>query len=145
MSDMESLRMDLLMFEAINGRVPTHEEGLQAVVKNPDPERLKHWRAWRAELPKDPWGHNYQYVVAAPGGDQPFGIYSFGPDGVSRSGGNDPDDRNTWGRQQLQQESVGRVMTWAGVAAAVVGMLSICVRFVVRHRQFRSSSFHSAE
>jgi len=49
-----------------------------------------------AEVPTDPWGAPYHYVAPSPDGRHPFGIYSRGRDRISRSGGNDPDDINTW-------------------------------------------------
>jgi type II secretion system protein G len=93
--DMSSLLTSLMVFENVNGRLPTAEEGLGALVANPDPARFPKWRKMLNELPRDPWGRPYQYVPHAPDGAG-HGIYSLGRDGISRSNGNDPDDLSTW-------------------------------------------------
>lgn len=68
-----------------NGRYPTTQEGLDALVKAPAGAA-----AWRGPymkkntVPKDPWGNDYKYTSP---GDQgrPYDIVSFGSDG--RTGG----------------------------------------------------------
>jgi hypothetical protein len=44
----------------------------------------------------DPWGRPYRVVALAGESDERLGFYSVGRDGVSASGGNDPDDINSW-------------------------------------------------
>lgn len=49
---------------------------------------------------RDPWENEYQIVERGQrglfGSDSAFHVYSFGADGKSESGGNDPDDINSW-------------------------------------------------
>ena len=34
----------------------------------------------KKQMPKDPWSHPYQYKLT-PDGEQPYDLYSWGPDG----------------------------------------------------------------
>lgn len=57
------------------GRCP---KDLQELIKSDDPR----WRGpylSKKELPKDPWGRDYQYKC--PGDHGPFDLYSLGPNG----------------------------------------------------------------
>ena len=60
------------------------------------PTKFRNWQKLVDQVPLDPWNHEYQYIVPAPNGIQPYGVYSFGKDGISNSNGNDPDDLNSW-------------------------------------------------
>lgn len=74
--------LDLYRLEV--GRYPTTEEGLRALVENPG--NVSNWSGpylRRGELPKDPWGNEYQYRY--PGQHGSFDIWSYGADG--REGG----------------------------------------------------------
>jgi general secretion pathway protein G len=77
---LENLRLDI-------GRLPTAEEGLGLLVKQPaDPTLAARWRGPYLDdvVPLDPWGNAYRY--STPGaGLQPFALYSLGSDG--RAGG----------------------------------------------------------
>ncbi len=66
---------------------PETEQGLNALVESPSKEKTE--TKWdgpyisKATLPKDPWGHDYQYEFPPTHGkdkDQPD-IWSLGPDG----------------------------------------------------------------
>jgi len=67
-------------FRLDNGRYPTTEEGLQALREKP--EGLDEWDGpyLPKPVPKDPWGHAYQYK--SPGEHGPYDLYSFGADGT---------------------------------------------------------------
>ena len=84
----ESFRLDNFSF-------PRGEEGLRALVAAPaglaTPERYREG-GYIKRLPKDPWGHDYQY--AAPGEHGAFDIYSFGADGRKGGEGKDADIGN---------------------------------------------------
>lgn len=85
---LDSYRLD-------NYRYPTTEQGLDALVMQPDVDPVpKKWRQYMEKIPKDPWENDYQYI--SPGDDgRPFDIYTFGADGVR--GGEDQDaDRSYW-------------------------------------------------
>lgn len=75
------------------GRLPTADEGLEALTKQPTDERARaRWRGPYLDeaLPADPWGNPYQYSI--PGRDgMPFALYSFGADGKAGGEGNDAD------------------------------------------------------
>ncbi|WP_147871953.1 type II secretion system protein GspG [Stieleria maiorica] len=45
----------------------------------------------------DPWGNEFQVALRQDAdGNRTYGVYSLGRDGESASGGNDPDDINSW-------------------------------------------------
>ena len=80
-----AFRSALDAFAVDNGRYPTTEQGLQALVSRPEsaPE-AKNWRGpyvYAVEIQKDPWGHPYRY--SSPGTLHPplCDLYSAGPDG----------------------------------------------------------------
>ena len=83
---MHGIAQALKMFKLDNGTYPTTEEGLQALIKNPDPEKYTSYAPngyfSNGILPKDPWGHPYIYVKT----DNKFNIISLGADG--KEGGN---------------------------------------------------------
>ncbi|MEO1924175.1 MAG: type II secretion system protein GspG, partial [Nautiliaceae bacterium] len=53
-------------FKIQEGAYPTTEEGLKALIKNPNPEKYKNYPRGgflgSKKLPKDPWGGEYIYV-----------------------------------------------------------------------------------
>lgn len=75
------------------GRLPTVDEGLQALVKAPaDGPAKSRWHGPYLDegVPLDPWGNAYQYSI--PGRDgMPFALYSLGADGKPGGEGNDAD------------------------------------------------------
>ncbi len=79
----------LLHYQIEQGRLPTMEQGLEALVRRPSlppvPESYPpEGYLSRREVPRDPWGNEYVYVV--PGRDgAPFEVLSYGADG--RPGG----------------------------------------------------------
>ena len=76
----ESLSSALDVFYLDNGRYPSTEEGLAALVNRPVDAA-----AWNgpylkgAAVPNDPWGHPYSY--RAPGEKAPYDLGSMGPAG----------------------------------------------------------------
>ncbi|ARN82211.1 type II secretion system major pseudopilin GspG [Methylocystis bryophila] len=81
---MENLASAVDLYYLDNGRYPSTEEGLGALVRRP-PSAV----AWNGPylktngVPKDPWGHEYLYRT--PGQTTPYDIGSLGPEG--REGG----------------------------------------------------------
>jgi general secretion pathway protein G len=63
---MKSLKDALDSFKVQEGSYPTTQEGLEALIHNPDPEKYKNYPQGgflgSKKLPKDPWGGNYIYV-----------------------------------------------------------------------------------
>ena len=77
------------------GRYPTAEEGLAALITRPTGIPEGRWqRAYLDphEIPQDPWGHSYAYRCPGIHNTNRYDLYSLGPDGVSKSGGEDADD-----------------------------------------------------
>jgi general secretion pathway protein G len=73
---LDTLRLDI-------GRYPSTEEGLEMLMNAPtDPEMRARWRGPYLEdaLPKDAWGHPFQYSYAGRG-NPPYALYSYGPEG----------------------------------------------------------------
>jgi len=90
---MKSLKNALDSFKVQEGRYPTTEEGLKALIKNPNPEKYKNYPnggfLGSDRLPKDPWGDNYIYVNE--GGK--IDIISLGADGKEGGSGENKDIR----------------------------------------------------
>jgi general secretion pathway protein G len=80
-ADVQAIKTQLQLYESMNGFFPTTEQGLQALVSQPqnDP-RPTRWYQLFKEMPKDPWGSDYIY--RSPGLKNPGGydLYSAGPD-----------------------------------------------------------------
>jgi len=80
-ADIQAIGTQLRLYESMNGFFPTTEQGLQALVTQPqnDP-RPTRWYQLFKELPKDPWGSDYLY--RDPGLKNPgsYDLYSAGPD-----------------------------------------------------------------
>lgn len=78
---MENLASSLEVFYLDNGRYPSSNEGLAALVKKPSD--LPNWSGpylKNNDIPVDPWGHPYSYK--APGQNGPFDMSSTGSDGT---------------------------------------------------------------
>ncbi len=90
--DIASLMQALKLYRLDNQRYPTTEQGLQALTLQPAtaPAPLN-WKAggYIERLPRDPWGHPYQYLN--PGVHGEIDIFSFGGDGAPGGEGNDAD------------------------------------------------------
>lgn len=81
------------LFEQDTGRYPTTEEGLLALVQNP---QVTNWRGpylKSATVPLDPWGNSYRYTYPSQltSSETLYDIVSAGPDGVY---GNEDDVTN---------------------------------------------------
>jgi len=88
---MQSIAQALKMFKLDNGNYPDTEEGLKALVKNPDPEKYPNYSEKgyfsNGQLPKDPWGHPYIYLKT----DEGFNLVSLGADGKEGGKGENKD------------------------------------------------------
>jgi len=92
-NQVEAFSIALNSYYLDNGRYPTNEQGLKALWEKPVLEPLPaQWTGpyLNKEVPKDPWGHEYEYKNPGPSG-LPFAIRSFGADGVEGGDGNDQD------------------------------------------------------
>jgi general secretion pathway protein G len=94
----ESLETAIKLYKLDNGMYPDTEQGLQALVEEPETGTLlKNWRKGgyleKGKVPKDPWGNEFVYL--SPGVHGEYDIISYGPDGVS--GGEEKNkDINSW-------------------------------------------------
>jgi general secretion pathway protein G len=93
--DIASIMQALKLYRLDNGRYPTSEQGLQALVSKPAAEPVpNNWKGggYLDRLPKDPWGQPYQYLN--PGVRSELDVFSFGADGQAGGTGNDADIGN---------------------------------------------------
>jgi general secretion pathway protein G len=92
-SQIDSLSTALTAYLADNLRYPTGDQGLKALREKPTLEPVpENWQGPYLErpVPDDPWGNQYEYVVPGPDG-LPYGIRSFGADGLEGGSGQDAD------------------------------------------------------
>lgn len=80
--ELKSMATALDLFLVDEGRYPTEQEGLQALITKPG--NLGYWagpylKTGTTEVPMDPWGHPYQYRY--PGQSEDYDLFSNGPDG----------------------------------------------------------------
>ena len=90
-SDIQSIGTQLKLYESMSGFFPSTEQGLQALVTQPetDPKPTRWYQLFK-EVPKDPWHNNYIYRcpgIKNPGG---YDLFSAGPDRVADTTDDDP-------------------------------------------------------
>ena len=95
-AQIDQLEAALTFYQMDNGRFPTTEQGLQALVEKPTsaPEPRNYNPAGylrKKQVPLDGWGNPYQYAM--PGGNNPdsFDLWSLGADGQPGGTGTDAD------------------------------------------------------
>ena len=94
----EGLETALKLYKLDNAMYPSTEQGLQALVEEPQAGDIpKKWRKGgyleKGKVPKDPWGNEYIYLSPGVHGD--YDIICYGADGVP--GGEDASqDINSW-------------------------------------------------
>ena len=91
-SDIAAIMQGLRFYRIDNQRYPTTEQGLAALVARPTQAPLPpNWKpnGYLERLPKDPWGHPYQYLQ--PGLRGEIDVFSFGADGQAGGTGTDAD------------------------------------------------------
>ena len=88
---MKQIEEALKSFKFDNGAYPTTEEGLEALLHNPDPEKYTNYAASgyldSKTLPRDPWKHPYVYINE--GGT--VNLISLGADGKEGGKGDGKD------------------------------------------------------
>lgn len=88
--DISAIMQSLKLYRLDNGRYPTNEQGLQALVSKPQAgPSPANWRQYLDKLPKDPWGNTYQYLN--PGVNGEIDVFSLGADGQPGGTGTDQD------------------------------------------------------
>lgn len=90
----EELASALDMYNLDEGKYPTTQAGLAALIEKP--ADASHWNGpylRKNKVPQDPWSKDYHY--ASPGQHGKFDLYSYGAD--AREGGEGDDkDINNW-------------------------------------------------
>jgi general secretion pathway protein G len=91
-SDLAAIRQALKLYRLDNQRYPSSEQGLNALVTRPtDPPLPPNWKpgGYLEKLPRDPWGHPYQYLN--PGLKSDVDVFTYGADGQPGGTGADAD------------------------------------------------------
>ncbi len=94
-AQLENFRLALKLYHMDNGMYPTQRQGLQALVESStvDPRPRKFAEGGyldRRELPRDPWGYDYVYLIPGTRGD-PYEVLSYGADGEPGGEGENTD------------------------------------------------------
>ena len=88
--DVATLMQALRLYRLDNGRYPTNEQGLAALVEKPGREPMPgNWKQYLDKLPKDPWGNVYHYLQ--PGVRGEIDVFSLGADAQPGGSGADAD------------------------------------------------------
>ena len=96
--DIATLMNALKLYRLDNGRYPSNEQGLRALVEKPTVDPIpSNWKTGgyldASSVRQDPWRHDYQYLN--PGLHGEIDVWSFGADG--QPGGEGPDaDIGSW-------------------------------------------------
>lgn len=91
-ADIAAINQALKLYRLDNSMYPTSEQGLLALVQRPTSNPLPiNWKTggYLDRVPKDPWGHEYQYLN--PGVRGEIDIYSLGADRQAGGEGNNAD------------------------------------------------------
>ena len=96
--DIAALETALKLYKLDSGVYPSTEQGLQALIEQPETGNVpKKWREGgyleKSKVPKDPWGNDFMYL--SPGVQGDFDIISYGADGVP-GGEKENKDINNW-------------------------------------------------
>jgi len=80
-ADIQAIGTQLKLYESMNGFFPTTEQGLQALVTQPDTDpKPSRWYQLFKEMPKDPWNNDYIYLCPGKKNPDSYDLYSAGPD-----------------------------------------------------------------
>jgi general secretion pathway protein G len=94
--DIGTIMQSMKLYRLDNGRYPTQEQGLRALVEKPTTDPVpNNWKegGYLERLPNDPWGHPYQYLNPGVHGD--VDVFSYGPEGQS-GGANAGTEIGSW-------------------------------------------------
>ncbi len=79
-ADIQGISTQLKLYESMNGFFPTTDQGLQALVVQPDTDpRPTRWYQLYKDMPKDPWQNNYIYICPGIKHPESYDLYSAGP------------------------------------------------------------------
>jgi general secretion pathway protein G len=89
-TDVNNLMQALRLYKLDNQRMPSAEQGLQALIAKPTVGAVpQNWKPYLDKLPNDPWGRPYQYL--SPGIKGEVDVMSLGADGQSGGEGKNAD------------------------------------------------------
>lgn len=94
-SQVEMLATSIDSFRLDNGRYPTQEEGLEALISQP--EGLLNWSGpylRKKKIPRDAWGFEFHYQIPAQRGGIDYDLYSLGADNAEGGEGENRDIGN---------------------------------------------------
>jgi general secretion pathway protein G len=93
--DIGTIVQALKLYRLDNYAYPSGEQGLSALVTRPTVAPIPpNWKSggYLDRLPRDPWGHDYQYLI--PGIHGEIDVFSYGADGVAGGDGANADIGN---------------------------------------------------
>jgi general secretion pathway protein G len=80
--DIQSISSQLRMYQAMNGFLPSTEQGLEALINRPNSEpKPRQWRQLLSKEPVDGWHKPFVYLNPGKKNPNSFDLYSMGPDG----------------------------------------------------------------
>ena len=80
-ADIQGISTQLKLYQSMNGFYPTTDQGLQALVVQPDTDpKPTRWYQLYSEMPKDPWQTDYVYHCPGTKNPNGFDLYSAGSD-----------------------------------------------------------------
>ena len=89
-TDVNNLMQALRLYKLDNQRMPSAEQGLQALLAKPTSGTIPaNWKPYLDKLPNYPWGRPYQYL--SPGIKGEVDVMSLGADGQSGGEGKNAD------------------------------------------------------
>jgi general secretion pathway protein G len=89
-TDVNNLVQALKLYKLDNQRLPSSEQGLQALITKPTTGTIpQNWKPYLDKLPNDPWGRPYQYLN--PGIKGETDVMSLGADGQAGGEGKNAD------------------------------------------------------
>ena len=88
-----NLTLALKLYEVDNGRYPSTEQGLKALLEKPSaPPAPKNWKGpYLEQEPLDPWKELYGYRYPGTHPPRDYDLFSLGPDGTESE-----DDITNW-------------------------------------------------
>ncbi len=91
-NDIKTIENALSLYEINAQRMPTSEQGLEALVMRPTtPPQPRRWAQVLEKVPLDPWKRPYQYRNPGKFNPQGYDVFSVGDDGVESD-----DDIGNW-------------------------------------------------
>jgi general secretion pathway protein G len=91
--DIKAISTQLMIYENLNGFLPSPAQGLAALVEKPNTEPVpRKWKRLMSDLPIDPWGNVYVLEVPARRSKENFDLFSKGADRQP----NTEDDLGNW-------------------------------------------------